>query len=240
MTTVFFDLGATLITGPDRGPAGRIAEQLSLSKEQKKQLSSRIMTSKWQEPEHLCDYITSEFYTDKGATETVAKEIWYAQFEEVKKIEGSLDVLSRMKEAEFNVGVISNIWHPYLQGAISALGSHYDDMTGPRFFSYDREMAKPDDRVFETVVDEAKVSADRCVMIGDTYEMDIQPALENGMAAIWILHRPKKEKQDLVRVLNGEAPCPNITLDHISQLEADHIHEALAQIEEAGDFDYAD
>ena len=68
--------------------------------------------------------------------------------------------------------------------------------------------------------------------MGDTYEMDIGPALEAGMGAIWVMHRPEKEKKDVLNVLNGDAPCPNVTLGHISDLDVHHIHDALAYIED--------
>ncbi len=232
MITVFFDLGATLITGPDRGPAGRLAERLSLSAEQKKVLSGEMMTANWQASDGLAGFLTQSFNVAESDAREAAAWIWDTQFGEVEAIDGAYDAVARMLDAEFQVGMVSNIWHPYLEGAKAALGDAFEKIGGPKFFSYAEGSAKPDVDVFQSVVAQAGVPADKCVMIGDTYEMDILPALEHGLGAIWVLHRPEKEQDDLVRVLNGDAPCPNVTLRHIQDLRADDVYLALGEFED--------
>jgi FMN phosphatase YigB (HAD superfamily) len=64
--------------------------------------------------------------------------------------------------------------------------------------------------------------------VGDTYANDIAPAIEAGMQTIWVLHRPEKEKSDLVRVLNGNAKAPGLTLESIAQLEPQAVLELVA------------
>jgi FMN phosphatase YigB (HAD superfamily) len=56
-------------------------------------------------------------------------------------------------------------------------------------------------------------------MVGDTYKNDIRPAIELGMRTVWILHRPEKEKADMIEVLNGASPPPDLTLASIAELE---------------------
>ena len=56
-------------------------------------------------------------------------------------------------------------------------------------------------------------------MVGDTYKNDIRPAIDLGMRTVWVLHRPEKEKADLIRVLNGDAPRPDLTLTSIAELK---------------------
>ena len=39
---------------------------------------------------------------------------------------------------------------------------------------------------------------------------------------VWVLHRPEKERADLVEVLNGNAPPPDLTLALIAELDPAH------------------
>jgi hypothetical protein len=45
---------------------------------------------------------------------------------------------------------------------------------------------------------------------------------------VWVLHRPEKEKADLVAVMNGDAPPPDLTISSIAELEPsklfDHVY----------------
>ena len=92
------------------------------------------MTSKWFDHEQLKEFLVSEFSVDQTLADREAREIWYSQFEEVEKIEGSIEAVGRILSSGIQVGLISNIWHPYLQGAVKALGSMYNDISGPSFF----------------------------------------------------------------------------------------------------------
>jgi FMN phosphatase YigB (HAD superfamily) len=60
-------------------------------------------------------------------------------------------------------------------------------------------------------------------MIGDTYRNDIRPALDLGMKTVWLLHRPDKERADLLEVLNDAAPRPDLTLAGIGDLRPEAI-----------------
>jgi len=70
--------------------------------------------------------------------------------------------------------------------------------------------------------------AEDAVMVGDTYRNDIRPAIELGMRTVWVLHRPEKEKADLIAVMNGDAPPPDLTLASIAELAPskllDHVY----------------
>ena len=56
-------------------------------------------------------------------------------------------------------------------------------------------------------------------MVGDNYKNDIRPAIEMGTRTVWVLHRPGKERADLVDVLNGDSPPPNLTISSIAELK---------------------
>jgi len=79
---------------------------------------------------------------------------------------------------------------------------------------------KPDPAFFQLALRALEARAEDAVMVGDTYKNDIRPAIELGMRTVWILHRPEKEKADLIAVMNGDAPRPDLTLESIGELEA--------------------
>ena len=77
---------------------------------------------------------------------------------------------------------------------------------------------KPDPAFFQLALRAVEARAEDAVMVGDTYKNDIRPAIELGMRTVWVLHRPEKEKADLIDVMNGDAPPPDLTLASIAEL----------------------
>lgn len=53
-------------------------------------------------------------------------------------------------------------------------------------------LTKPDKRVFEYVQKQVKISAGKCLYIGDTWENDIAPPIEAGWKSIWFNYRNRK------------------------------------------------
>ena len=78
---------------------------------------------------------------------------------------------------------------------------------------------KPDKEFFLRALRTLDTPPENVVMIGDTYRNDIRPAIELGMRTIWVLHRPDKERDALVDVLNGTAPPPHRTIRSIADLK---------------------
>ena len=84
-------------------------------------------------------------------------------------------------------------------------------------------LSKPDKKFFEAALRELGAEPKDVVMIGDTYRNDIRPAIDLGMRTIWVLHRPEKEREALVEVLNNAAPRPDVTLHSIAELQPEHL-----------------
>ena len=55
-------------------------------------------------------------------------------------------------------------------------------------------------------------------MIGDTFRHDILPAIEIGIRAVWVLARPEREIESLIRILNNKAPSPTATVAGITDI----------------------
>lgn len=54
------DIGATLVEGPDRGPATRIAAALGLDGRQKRRLEAALMTRAWEDPSAVTAFLRDE------------------------------------------------------------------------------------------------------------------------------------------------------------------------------------
>lgn len=105
-------------------------------------------------------------------------------------IAGAAEVIEALSR-RFRLGLIAN------QGAecrehLARLGifSRFEVVV----FSDELGMAKPDPRLFELAIARAGASADRCTMVGDRLDNDIEPAAALGMPTVWVRWPRRAEK----------------------------------------------
>ncbi|MCH5319983.1 MAG: YjjG family noncanonical pyrimidine nucleotidase [Paramuribaculum sp.] len=141
------------------------------------------------------DFLRSErFYrplVNSGMSESEAREIapsldndyLYRLSKEKSLIPGALNLLQRLREAGFSIGVLSNGFNPVQQRKIESAGlTSFIDYT---VLSEDIGVTKPDTRLFEHAMDiSGIVSPKRHVMIGDNPSTDIRGAVDAGWKAI--------------------------------------------------------
>jgi HAD superfamily hydrolase (TIGR01509 family) len=177
---VVFDIGGTLVTGPDRGPARRIAELADLTDDQCRSLHAALMTEPFETPAAAADYTRATLDADAAAA---VEEVWRAQLTEAEPIPGALRELEELVERGTRIALLSNIWRPYLESARRHFGDFFDaHVPEPlQVFSFRAGLAKPDPRLFTRVLETAGVDAAGAVMVGDSYEKDIAPAHALGM-----------------------------------------------------------
>lgn len=217
---VFLDIGATLVEGPDRGPAGRIRDKLGLDRAAGRALNKALMTHAWTDPAAVAAWVADNFALPFAAAIEAVSEIWSAQLVEAQPVHGAPEAVRRLREAGLRIGLVSNIWHPYLESARRHYREQFKAMSGtaPQLFSYVEGVAKPDATLYRRAIERTGCRPEDCVMIGDTYVADIEPALAAGMRTIWVLHRPDQERADLVHVLDGRAPKPTRTVESIADV----------------------
>lgn len=224
------DLGATLVTGPARGPWSRIAERLGLDAMHKAALREALMTTPFERPEEVAAFLHARGAPGGAAIERAVAEVWSAQCTEAEPIAGAADALAGLRAHGIPLAVISNIWPPYLEAVRVHLGAFLDAHVAPelQLFSFRERCAKPAPELFRRVLERAGVAPAEAVMIGDSYAEDVEPAARLGIPTVWVLHRPQRERSDLTRVLNGEAPAPGRALAAIAGLTPDVLASALA------------
>ena len=215
-----FDIGSTLIDGPPYGPARRLAEMLGLGKPAVEQLEQLLFRTPSESAEHLAQHVAEGMGIEYTRAAEECTKLWDAQLGEAYVLPGALEAVARLRDAGIPRAYLSNIWPPFYQHFHRSFDSETD---APQFLSFRLGLSKPDKKFFQAALRDLKVDPEQIVMIGDTYQNDIRPAIELGMKTIWVLHRPEKERASLVDVLNANAPQPDITLNSIGELQPEHI-----------------
>jgi HAD superfamily hydrolase (TIGR01509 family) len=234
---VMLDIGSTLVSGPDRGPARRIADALGMADDATRELHRTLMTTAIETPGEVAAFVRDSLEDRDDDATSIVEEVWSAQEREAQPIDGAADTLERLRERGVPLAVVSNIWKPFLTSARRHFGAFFDEHV-PRelqLFSFRLGCAKPSPAIFERALHAAGVSAWDAVMVGDSYHEDIEGAASCGIATVWVLHRPANERAPLVRVLDGAAQRPSRTIGAVAQLDHELISSAVAQGEAHAD-----
>jgi HAD superfamily hydrolase (TIGR01509 family) len=214
---VFFDIGSTLIDGPPFGPARRLSDMLGVGGEAVPELERILFRSPASDPEELANTIVHRLRVDFDRAKAACTALWNAQLEEAYVLPGAREAIEKLKAAGIPRAYLSNIWPPFYEHFQQEFAEEAGNQ--PQFLSFKTGLMKPDPAFFQLALRALETRAEDAVMVGDTYKNDIRPAIELGMRTVWVLHRPEKEKADLIAVMNGDAPPPDLTLKSIGEFE---------------------
>ncbi len=229
--TVFLDIGATLVTGPEAGPARRLACELNLDPDVKTRIAAAMMTQAWTKAEEFLGWLVHEFGREWEQTShlAAAQGLWDAQAQEAQPIAGAPETMTALLGEGLPVGLISNIWHPYFECARRSFDGLFEQagQTAPQMLSYRQGTAKPARAIYRRALAACGRAAGETVMVGDTYETDMAPAIALGIRTIWVLHRPKAEGEHLTAVENGALPRPDLVVGSITQVTPERVRELV-------------
>ena len=129
---------------------------------------------------------------------------------------------SARNRSGYRLAVISNVWPPYLRSTRAHFEQFFGEWVEPelQLFSYREGHPKPSSVMFRRMLEIAEVKPECAVMIGDSYAEDVAPAASLGIRTVWLMHRPHREVEPLVGVINGEKRAPTRALASIAQLNA--------------------
>ena len=223
---VLLDIGSTLIEGPPMGPGKRLVKHFGLDAEAAVALNRFLFQSPLEGPAELAGFLIERCGVAAEAAVQASVELWQAQAEESWALPGAADAIERLARAGLARAYISNIWAPFYQGFERLFPDEARQQAN--FLSFRMGLSKPDPGFYRAALERLGTDPAQAVMVGDTYENDIAPAQELGMKTVWVLHRPHKETHDLVRVLNGVAPAPDLTLESIGHLYPGMLERLLA------------
>lgn len=215
---VFFDIGHTLVTGADQSPRRLLGGRLGLSERETRTVGKLIMTHDCDQPAHLAEAIVQALPgADVHGVFSAVEAVWHEQIQCVREIQGAASLLRGLKDAGFGLGVISNIWHPFYTG-FRRNCPHLEELLDHSILSYRQGWKKPAEELYRKAAHIACVPTSRCWMVGDTYELDMEPARRVGMGTIWFLHRPEKERPVLVELLRGDLEPPDWVVGGLDEI----------------------
>ena len=181
---VFFDIGETLVERPEIGPGHRLAAALGLGADHARVITSLVFRTVFASPAALAERLRSELgLTDDPAPAVTA--IWNAQLTEPCEISGATACVAAVRAAGAKVGIISNIWAPYAEGfrrACPAIVPLVDSW----HLSFEGGTPKPNATIFHAALAALQVAPAEALMVGDSLEKDILPAVALGMNAVWL------------------------------------------------------
>lgn len=232
MRAVFFDIGSTLITGPDKGVAKRLALQLGLSEAEKQALNGALMTRRFETPQAAARFARNELGIFAPGLDAAVEEIWAAQLNEARALDGALESLRAWAGTGATLCFISNIWRPYQLSALAALGPDLDELVphAQRFYSYAIGAAKPSPAPFKLALEAVRCAPDEAIMVGDSYNEDIAPAAALGLGTAWVLCRPDKEAENSARIERGTALGPDLTVRAIGEFTPERWRDEGAKV----------
>jgi FMN phosphatase YigB (HAD superfamily) len=215
---IFFDIGQTLVTGAEQSARRLLASRLRLNEKETKVVGRLIMTYYITEPGQLAGAL-KKILPDKEPYWLcdVVDTVWSDQITCIREIPGATSLLASLKAMGVKLGLISNIWHPFYQGFCQS----YPEMAGLfdyAFLSYRVGEKKPSLELYRKAVQATGRPASECWMVGDTYELDMEPARKAGMKTLWILCRPERERALLVQALRGERPAPHWVVEELGEV----------------------
>lgn len=204
------------MTGPVLTPARTTALKLGLSDAQQVLLNKFLLTSAIAGPKQLAAFLIKTCYVSTQKALQTAVSIWQSQITEPLPTRGGLALLATLRSRGIRYGFISNICLPYsiafsrLYGVLS--------VSELQFFSFRLHLIKPDPLIFQKAISATGLNPSCCIMVGDSYENDMQPAIMLGMKTVWCLHRSKKESLWLDKVRCRKLPAPDVVVLHVEQL----------------------
>lgn len=152
---IFFDIGSTLMDGPDFSPASRFMKELDLSPADKETVNSFLFTENITHPDQLIRRFRELLPHIPESVDEKIKSIWNAQVSEGFVIEGAMEAIRSLSERGYRMGIISNIWHPYYL-CFERLFAPVLDRFGSIILSYRVGSRKPDEGIFRVALDSLK------------------------------------------------------------------------------------
>ena len=221
---ILLDIGSTLIDSSCGGPKGRLASALGIVRSRFSELSQAIFCSLAQTPSELGSELAARFGKDQDHCIEVVDRLWSSQLEEAFVLPGASKFIAECRQAGLQRAYLSNTWPPFYEHFTRCFP---EESKQPRFLSFEQGKAKPDAEAFQIALRTLSVEPQQTVMVGDTYYDDIAPAIALGLKTVWVLHRPLKEKQALIRVLNRAAAAPDWVIGSIAELTPERLQKLL-------------
>ncbi|MCD4784214.1 MAG: HAD family hydrolase [Candidatus Eremiobacteraeota bacterium] len=224
---IFFDIGSTLMDGPDISPASRFAKELNLSDAQKETINDFLFTEEIMHPDLLVSRFKKHLPKISESSDDIIRKIWHAQSKDGFIIDGAIEAIKHVSDKGYKTGIISNIWHPYYM-CFKNLFSDIFDIFDEKILSYEVGHKKPSTDIFREALGrigcwnkkDGFINPGISAIVGDSYYHDIAPAIKIGMKTIWVMKEKEREAQFLEKVQMGTLSPPDFIVSDIKSLKS--------------------
>ena len=103
---IVFDIGSTLVAGPAKGPASRIAKRLGLHTQQKALLHSALMTRSLAGADEVAELIRREYGVVDARVDQVVSEVWAAQEDEAVPLPGATEAITSLAREVYQFALV--------------------------------------------------------------------------------------------------------------------------------------
>ena len=187
MKAVFFDLDGTLLNREATLLAFCIAQHqkfsLPLIKEKYVKRVVEIDANGYVKKEKVYAQIAKE-YDLSSEIESALFEDYMENFQEFcVPFEGLIETLTRLKQLQYKLGLITNGRHNGQHASIKALS--IESFFHVVLISESQGIAKPDVAIFERALEMINVKANEACYVGDHPINDIEAARKVGLMTIW-------------------------------------------------------
>ncbi len=219
---VILDIGSTLVTGPPRGPAQRIAEEAGASEAAARRMHQVLMISNFSGPDEAAAALVDISGVKETQLRAAVASIWRGQCADARPIPGAADALYGLVHEGVRLALLSDIWPPYLESVREFYGDLFDQHIPSRLqlFSFREGISKPSTELVGQLLDRAGASSAAAVMVGDSYRKDIEPAAALGLHTVYI--RPDTASP-------REAPLATRRLSAVADLDIDIVRSILTR-----------
>ncbi len=182
---IFLDIGSTLLFADMLSPPREIAKILKLTNNDFNILRKIIFCGGHTNVNSLISDV--EKYISRGLSheeKTRITGLWHKQKQIAYPVDGAHDFIVWLHKGPFKVHLASNLWYPFWDAFIAFFSSLTENLSGT--LSFKCGLMKPCKGFYQKALEESGASPEEVIMIGDSLEKDIIPAVEMGMKAIWI------------------------------------------------------
>lgn len=147
------------------------------------------------------------------------EKLWELQTADVEEFDGASHMLNSLKHEGIKLGLLSNTWHPFYESFCRTC-PEIVELMDYKFLSYQVGLKKPNLQFFRYALQKTGIPANCCWMVGDTYQLDMAPALKAGMRTIWFLNHADREKSIIAEMLRGERKPPDWSAVNLYEISA--------------------
>jgi len=215
---VFFDIDDTLLDTSSFAALAReaaintmVENGLPLKNDEAYNLLKEIISQKGSNFNKHFNLLTKAVYGEENHLLIALGMITYhnVKFALLNPFPRTIDILIYLKSKGYRLGVISNGLTIKQWEKLIRLNLHhfFDEIITSEEVGFE----KPNKRIFEEAIDKMNCKAEKSIMVGNKYEIDILGAIDAGMSAILVNSTiPEKEKQKIKDKTLDIKVVPNI------------------------------